>query len=443
MRVQNAVKRHSQALFLVTLCACIMLACSSEDAQTPQTNTDTNATQEDTQTHNGNDTNTSDTFSNTATDASSNTATDASSNTATDASSNTATDASSNTATDASSNTATDTSSNTATDTQSNTAEDSSSNTATDTQSASDTAHTDPDVNIPPLPDDACQGYATRYWDCCKAHCGWDGNVPDGVNPVTSCNQNNTPQTSNYDATSSCNATGPNSAYTCYNMAPWEVSDTVSYGFAAVPAQGDICGRCYQLEFSGASYNAGADPGSAALLGKTMIVQATNIGHDVGNGQFDILIPGGGVGLFDACTNQWGVNTSDLGATYGGMLSHCKQTLGNASHTDLKNCVRGRCEAVFDEPSQADLLAGCLWFTNWYELADNPSLSYQEVACPQEIVNISNVDRRSLNDIQPCTGGGGSCTPEQMAQCDCGWTNNGANCGTDDGSCCWRACCGQ
>src|SRR5690606_12571556 len=24
--------------------------------------------------------------------------------------------------------------------------------------------------------------YTTRFWDCCKPHCGWPGNVPSGVN---------------------------------------------------------------------------------------------------------------------------------------------------------------------------------------------------------------------------------------------------------------------
>ena len=25
--------------------------------------------------------------------------------------------------------------------------------------------------------------------------------------------------------------------------------------------------------------------------------------------------------------------------------------------------------------------------------------------------------------------------------CDCGWTNNGANCGSSDGSICYKVCC--
>jgi hypothetical protein len=46
---------------------------------------------------------------------------------------------------------------------------------------------------------------------------------------------------------------------------------------------------------------------STSISGKKMIVQATNVGADVGEGQFDLAIPGGGVGLFNACTKQWGM----------------------------------------------------------------------------------------------------------------------------------------
>ncbi|MCA9564863.1 MAG: hypothetical protein KC561_15305, partial [Myxococcales bacterium] len=60
------------------------------------------------------------------------------------------------------------------------------------------------------------------------------------------------------------------------------------------------------------------------------------------------------------------------------------------------------------------------------------------------IVSISGVDRRPLNDIQTCqpSGTGTSCSQEQQDQCDCSWANGGSTCGTDDGSCCWTACCG-
>lgn len=294
----------------------------------------------------------------------------------------------------------------------------------------------------PPLPGEACQGYATRYWDCCKAHCGWQGNVNPATQALQSCDKSDQSLGADYDVASSCQAPAQDSAFTCYSMAPWAVSDTLAYGFAAVPATGDICGRCYQLDFDGTGHYNAQDPGSVALGPKTMIVQATNIGHDVAGRQFDILTPGGGVGLFDACSYQWDVDTSELGATYGGFMTYCQQNVGD-DHEQLKQCVLGRCAAVFDEPGLAELAAGCEWYVQWYEAADNPNLHYQEVPCPAALVAISGIDRGPLADIEPCEGGGGQCTQEEMDACDCGWTNGGQNCGQDDGSCCWTACCGR
>jgi hypothetical protein len=293
----------------------------------------------------------------------------------------------------------------------------------------------------PPLDGAACKGYATRYWDCCKAHCGWEGNVHPETEPLQSCDKADQSLGAVYDVVSACQTPAPGSAFTCYSGAPWAVSPALAYGFAAVPAQGDVCGRCYQLEFDGTGHYNAQDPGSVALAGKTMIVQATNIGFDVGGGQFDVLTPGGGVGLFDACSYQWDVETSELGATYGGFMTHCQQQ-HPGDHAQQKQCVLGRCAAVFDDPGLAELAAGCQWYVDWYEAADNPNLRWQEVACPAALVAISGIDRAPLNDVADCGGGGGSCTQEEMDQCDCAWTDGGKNCGQDDGSCCWTACCG-
>lgn len=293
----------------------------------------------------------------------------------------------------------------------------------------------------PPLGGDACQGYATRYWDCCKAHCGWQGNVNPATEPLQSCDKGDQSLGANYDVMSSCQSQSEGSAFTCYDEAPWAVSDTLAYGFAAVPAQGDVCGRCYQLDFDGTGHYNAADPGSVALTGRRMIVQATNIGFDVGGGQFDILTPGGGVGLFDACSYQWGVETSELGATYGGFMTKCQEQFPN-DHAGQKNCVLGRCAAVFDDPGLAPLKKGCEWYVGWYQAADNPNLHYQEVACPAALVAVSGIDRGPLDDVTGCKGGGANCSQEEMDACDCAWTDGGKNCGQDDGSCCWTACCG-
>jgi hypothetical protein len=231
----------------------------------------------------------------------------------------------------------------------------------------------------PPI-SNGCQGWSSRYWDCCKPHCGWTGNV-SGSAPLASCSQTDQNIGANDSAMSSCQG-GP--AYMCQALAPWAVNANLSYGFAAISANGDICGKCYQLQFSGRSHNAGDDPGSAALAGKTMVVQATNVGGDVGSGQFDLLIPGGGVGKYNACSMQWGVNSSELGVQYGGFLASCKQG-GAGDLAAIKSCVMQRCTSVFGSRGLSELEAGCRWFVDWFQAADNPALVYKEVPCPQEL----------------------------------------------------------
>lgn len=249
--------------------------------------------------------------------------------------------------------------------------------------------------SIPPLAG-GCDGYATRYWDCCKPHCGWSGNVPSLVAPLQSCAANNT-RLSDSTVPSSCEG---GNAHMCWGMAPFAVSDTLAYGFAAT-SSGDVCGRCYQLQFTGSSHNSPGDPGSAALAGKTMIVQATNIGYDVGGGQFDILVPGGGVGAFNACSAQWGVSNSELGAQYGGLLAACKQELGyNASLAQYKSCLTNRCNSVFGSRGLTELQRACTWYADWFQAADNPALKYKEVACPAELTSRSGMNRGALNDIR-------------------------------------------
>lgn len=192
----------------------------------------------------------------------------------------------------------------------------------------------------------------------------------------------------------------------CWGLTPYAINDKLAFGYAAVPASnGDICGRCYQVDFTGQSHNQNNDPGSQALAGKTMIVQATNIGGDVSGGQFDILVPGGGVGLFNACSAQWGVSNNELGATYGGMLRACKDQLGwEASLDQYKSCLSQKCDSVFGSRGLTDLQAGCNFYADWFEAADNPALKYKEVACPAELTSGTGMDRGPLNDISNSCG---------------------------------------
>ena len=205
-------------------------------------------------------------------------------------------------------------------------------------------------------------GFATRYWDCCKPSCGWTANAS---NPVDSCDINDNNIGVDDNARNGCEG-GP--AFTCHNWAPWAVSDTLSYGFAAF--NGANCGTCYQIRFSGSSSRGTPTPG---IEGKQMIVQVTNIGGIEGN-QFDLLIPGGGVGAMNGCSTQWGA--SDLGAIYGGFRD---PTSCGADAT----CIRNKCQAAFG--SSPELMAGCDWYLNWLQMADNPDIRYAPIACPAAI----------------------------------------------------------
>ena len=173
----------------------------------------------------------------------------------------------------------------------------------------------------------------------------------------------------------------------CYSFAPWAVSDTLAYGFAAFNASS--CGQCYQLQFTGQSHNGNADPGSTSLCGKTMIVQVVNIGN-ITQGQFDLMIPGGGVGQnTGACPTQWGVPASMLGDVNGGLLLTCQQQ--NGSYQAQLSCTKNACASLFTSSNESSLLAGCNWIADWFGGASNPNVLYQPVACPSAITSVSGL----------------------------------------------------
>jgi hypothetical protein len=199
-------------------------------------------------------------------------------------------------------------------------------------------------------------GYTTRYWDCCQPHCGQS----DGHR----CNQDGTTRTG--DTQSACSGGG---SYACYDEAPKAVNDCLSYGYIA--KSNPNCGQCYRIQFTGeGQYNVN-DPGSKLIKGKQMVVKVSNTGGDVGNNQFDLMIPGGGVGQFNACSKQWG--TSDLGAQYGGFLTNC-----TGSYSAKKDCVRQQCMKITAGAARE----GCLWFVDWLQAADNPKFTSQQTDCP-------------------------------------------------------------
>ncbi len=226
------------------------------------------------------------------------------------------------------------------------------------------------------------QGWASRYWDCCKQSCGWSANA--GGNPVVSCNSSGANETNKDDQSACSNG----SSTTCNSFAPWAYSNAVSFGFAATHAgSGVACGTCYQLQFTGSSHNGGNDPGSQALKDKVMIVMAANIGGDVSSGgQLDILIPGGGTGAFYGCGTAWGVQkgSSELGAEYGGLRAGCSGSLDG-----IKSCVANKCQTLFGSRGLTDMYDGCMWYVNWMQAADNPNFNYKQVTCPSELTSVA------------------------------------------------------
>jgi hypothetical protein len=118
------------------------------------------------------------------------------------------------------------------------------------------------------------EAITTRFWDCCKPSCAWNGKA-DVNKPVLSCTADN--KVTDVAAGTACGTGG--TAYQCSDQQPWAINDTLSYGFAGafiLPSltnggiEGAWCCACYQLDFT-----------SEPLRGKTLIVQASNTAYDV------------------------------------------------------------------------------------------------------------------------------------------------------------------
>jgi hypothetical protein len=214
------------------------------------------------------------------------------------------------------------------------------------------------------------KGFASRYWDCCKPHCSWPEHAHG--NYSKQCTNKGTKESSDWGGGSICSGGG---LMTCTSQIPIIVNDSLAYAFAAVPAaDGGSCGKCYALKFDGkGKYETRKN--HQALKNKILVVMATNIGGDVQQGQFDVMIPGGGVGLFNGCSSMgWG----EMGETYGGLLSKCE---GNdKGYTARKDCLAEKCSKSFANDAKAK--EGCMFLATWMEAAGNPTHEYKEVECP-------------------------------------------------------------
>lgn len=260
-------------------------------------------------------------------------------------------------------------------------------------------------------------GWNTRYWDACKPHCSWAEAGKDDRPDITSqaayektltsarnCNINDVEVPTftyskglerywiGYEGTPSACEIGEGGVFTCTDMAPVAVNDTLAYAFVAGNPSITTCGKCFHLQYDGsfadASENNKPKETHKALKGKHIIVMASNIGHDVKVGQFDLMVPGGGPGIFNALNLM--VNRSDIewGAQYGGFLTYCQQQLGyDKGLKDYQTCIKDMCDAAFADAGRPNLLRGCHWFADWFMAADNPTYQYEEIECPQYLVD--------------------------------------------------------
>ncbi|MCQ2123933.1 MAG: glycosyl hydrolase family 5 [Fibrobacter sp.] len=271
----------------------------------------------------------------------------------------------------------------------------------------------------------AKRGWNTRYWDACKPHCSWlressnDTTRADtssneayaaGLMTARNCNIHDVEVPTftlgdvskswlGYNGTrSACGAEKEKGVFTCTDMAPIAVNDTLSYAYVAGTADSK-CGKCYHLQYDGhfkdEMENNPPRETHKSLKGKHLVVMASNIGMDVagGNpnlpaGQFDLMVPGGGVGAFDALSTQVNGANVNWGAGFGGFLTECQNQYGyDASMATYQNCIKDMCDAAFGNAGLPNLLRGCHWFADWYMAADNPTYYIEEVECPQYLVD--------------------------------------------------------
>jgi len=276
------------------------------------------------------------------------------------------------------------------------------------------------------------KGWGSRYWDGCKPHCSLPNNVDKNAVPYTICRNCNIDNNEipaftlspnievrydqyaskivedwiGYEETkSSCNNNGI--AYVCWDMAPIALNDTLAYAFVAA-SQKDACGQCFQIQFDGGNHGNDIKDAHKLIKEKTLIVMATNTGDDVEGGQFDIMVPGGGPGMFNSFAKQMEVSQNLLGEGYGGLLTTCQQEIHDYDKPAavFQECVRNKCNAVFGNPKHKQLLDGCLWFVDWYKTADNPTFLYKKTDCPKYFTDKypSTINKEPNNRIEPYGG---------------------------------------
>ncbi|KAJ8982526.1 hypothetical protein NQ317_018567, partial [Molorchus minor] len=192
------------------------------------------------------------------------------------------------------------------------------------------------DIHIAPIVG-GVNGTATtyRFWGCCKTL------LFLAINRHT-------------NVQSGCDHDKNGTAFLCSDQVGIAVNETFAYGFAGAYLSVDNgtsrCCQCLLITFE-----------DFLIRDKQMIVQIINSGGNVNVSHIDIALPGGGGGLEDlGCTYQWGDDAFD-------------------TIEDVDDCLT----------LPESLQPGCQFRFTWMLSADNPPVKYQEVECPQELIDIT------------------------------------------------------
>ena len=161
----------------------------------------------------------------------------------------------------------------------------------------------------------------------------------------------------------------------------------LAYAFVQAP-QGYTCGKCLEFIFTGEGKFL-THLSHEKIAGKRLIVMAIRLGGPLADDQFNLLIPGGGVGHFNGCSKVLGTK---IGKRYGGLLTECMndnmfgEVLDKETrYIKTKSCLINKCKEFFTGNKQA--LEGCLFLANWMEAASDPEVVFEEVDCPKELLS--------------------------------------------------------
>ena len=256
----------------------------------------------------------------------------------------------------------------------------------------------------PAPPAESGTAVTTRYFDGCKMSCSWRANVatPFERGPVKSCGGPVGPEKRQavLDGDEYANVCGGGGdtariAYACLDQAPFtDPGSGQRFGFAAANFP---CCQCYELTFE-----------RGALGGETMVVQVTNSGGDLGDKHFDLLVPGGGFGLFNGVAdNAHGRSDPDYPADHlNGDPLFPDADWGEDLYRSWGKRFGGVASSAACDGLPEPARSGCRWrfLDNGLRGADNPDVAYRRVQCP-----------KALTDVSGCKLAGGDALPEHGA----------------------------